>query len=440
MKIIGKRSEIDAFLRKLESRNATVDRGILRSVEQILRNVRRSGDAAVLKYTRSFDDHTAARLRLTSAEIKRAAAKADPKILRAFAISAKRIRRFHEMQKERSWSFTEGDTILGQAIRPLKRIGAYIPGGKAAYPSTVLMNVIPAQVAGVQEIAVCVPMPEGHMHPYVMAAIEMLGVSEVYRIGGAQAVAALAYGTASIPKVDKIVGPGNIYVATAKKMVFGIVDIDMVAGPSEILIIADSSALPSFVAADMLSQAEHDEFASAILVTDSREVAAAVREQIGILLRKLRRKDIAKASLAAYGAIIVTRNIREAASLANAIAPEHLEIMTKRPVDIVPMIENAGAIFLGPWSPEALGDYSAGPNHTLPTGGTARFSSPLGVYDFYKRSSMLGFTREGFLRLAGVVETIADVEGLEAHGNTISVRKEHLLKRKHAEQAGRNKR
>jgi histidinol dehydrogenase len=440
MKIICKRSEIDAFLRKLESRNAAVDRAIIRSVDEILDNVRRNGDTAILKYTRTFDDNKAARLRVTSTEIKRAAAKADPKILRAFAISAKRIRRFHEMQKERSWSFTEGDTILGQSIRPLKRVGAYIPGGKAAYPSTVLMNVIPAQVAGVKEIAVCVPMPEGYVNPYVMAAIEMLGVSEVYRIGGAQAVAALAYGTSSIPKVDKIVGPGNIYVATAKKMVFGIVDIDMVAGPSEILIIADSSALPSFVATDMLGQAEHDEFASAILITDSRKVAAAVFDQIGIMLRQLRRKKIAKASLDAYGAIIVTRDIREAVSLANTIAPEHLEVMTKRPIDIVPMIENAGAIFLGPWSPEALGDYSAGPNHTLPTGGTARFSSPLGVYDFYKRSSMLGFTREGFLRLAPVVEAIADVEGLEAHGNTIRIRKKLLLKSKREEQTGREKR
>ena len=440
MKIIGKRNEIDAFLRKLESRNAAVDRAIICSVEEILNSVRRNGDTAVLKYTRTFDDNKAARLRVTSTEIKRAAAKADPKILRAFAISAKRIRRFHEMQKERSWSFTEGDTILGQSIRPLKRVGAYIPGGKAAYPSTVLMNVIPAQVAGVKEIAICVPMPEGYMNPYVMAAIEMLGVSEVYRIGGAQAVAALAYGTSSIPKVDKIVGPGNIYVATAKKMVFGIVDIDMVAGPSEILIIADSSAQSSFVATDMLSQAEHDEFASAILITDCRKVAAAVFDQIGIMLRQLRRKEIAKASLDAYGAIIVTRNINEAVSLANTIAPEHLEVMTKRPIDIVPMIENAGAIFLGPWSPEALGDYSAGPNHTLPTGGTARFSSPLGVYDFYKRSSMLGFTREGFLRLAPVVEAIADVEGLEAHGNTIRIRKKLLLKSKREEQTGREKR
>jgi len=440
VKIISKHTDIDAFLKKLRTRNTAVDRAIIRSVEDILNNVRRNGDTAVLKYTRRFDDKKAARLRVSASEIKRAADKADPKIMKAFAISARRIRRFHEMQKERSWSFTEGDTILGQTIGPLKRIGAYIPGGKAAYPSTVFMNVIPAQVAGVKEIAVCVPMPEGYLNPYVMAAIEMLGVNEVYRIGGAQAVAALAYGTTSVPKVDKIVGPGNIYVATAKKMVFGIVDIDMVAGPSEILIIADSSAQPSFVAADMLSQAEHDELASAVLITDSRKLAAAVSEEISVRLKQLKRKEIAKASLSNYGSIFVTRNIKEAAALSNTIAPEHLEIMTRSPLDAMSLIENAGAVFLGPWSPEALGDYSAGPNHTLPTGGTARFSSPLGVYDFYKRSSVLGFTREGFLRLAGIVETIADIEGLEAHGSTIRVRKEKLVKQQHTANSGRKKR
>jgi histidinol dehydrogenase len=251
----------------------------------------------------------------------------------------------------------------------------------------------------------------------------------VYRIGGAQAIAAFAHGTKSIRKVDKIVGPGNIFVATAKKMVFGIVDIDMVAGPSEILIIADRSGQPAFVAADMLSQAEHDELASAILITDSRRLAEAAVKEIEDQLNKLKRKKIAKTSLDNYGAIIVTKDIRAAVNLSNTIAPEHLEIMTKKPIDIVPLIENAGAVFLGPWSPEALGDYSAGPNHTLPTGGTARFSSPLGLYDFYKRSSVLGFTREGFLRLSRVVEAIADSEGLEAHGNTIRVRKEQLLKK-----------
>lgn len=429
MKIISKSSDLSAFLKKLQSRNVSVSSSVLRTVEAIIADVRKNGDKAVLKYTRKFDDKKAVKLQVSTAEIRKATAKADPKIIKAFEISAKRIRRFHEMQKEHSWSFTEGDTILGQAIRPLKRIGAYIPGGKAAYPSTVLMNVIPAQVAGVAEIALSVPAPEGYLNPYVMAAIEMLGVKEVYRIGGTQAVAAFAYGTKSIRKVDKIVGPGNIFVATAKKMVFGIVDIDMIAGPSEILIIADRSTNPAFVAADMLSQAEHDELASSILITDSRILAEAAVKEIIRQLDKLKRKKIAKTSLENYGAIIVTKNIRDAVALSNAIAPEHLEIMTKKPIDIVPLIENAGAIFLGPWSPEALGDYSAGPNHTLPTGGTARFSSPLGVYDFYKRSSILGFTRDGFLRLSTVVESIADIEGLEAHGNTIRVRKEQLLKK-----------
>ena len=429
MKIISKSSDLSAFLKKLQSRNVSVSSSVLRTVETIIADVQKNGDKAVLKYTRRFDDKKASRLQVSATEIRRAAGKADPKIIKAFEVSAKRIRRFHERQKEHSWSFTEGDTILGQAIRPLKRIGAYIPGGKAAYPSTVLMNVIPAQVAGVAEIALCVPAPDGVMNSYVMAAIDMLGVKEVYSIGGAQAVAAFAYGTKSIRKVDKIVGPGNLFVATAKKMVFGIVDIDMVAGPSEILIIADSSTHPGFVAADMLSQAEHDELASAILITDSRKLAEAAAKEIERQLINLKRKKIAKASLNNYGAIILTKNIRDAVAISNTIAPEHLEIMTKKPIDIVPLIENAGAMFLGPWSPEALGDYSAGPNHTLPTGGTARFSSPLGVYDFYKRSSVLGFTREGFLRLSTVVEAIADIEGLEAHGNTIRVRKEELLKK-----------
>jgi histidinol dehydrogenase len=288
------------------------------------------------------------------------------------------------------------------------------------------MNVIPAQVAGVKEIAVCVPAPQGQLNPYVMAAVKMLGIKEVYKIGGAQAVGAMAYGTKSIKKVDKIVGPGNIYVATAKKMVFGIVDIDMIAGPSEILIIADSSADAAFVAADMLSQAEHDELASSILITDSIELAQKVSNEVDARLPELKRHKIARASLANYGAIVIAGNIEEAVGFSNLIAPEHLEIMTEKPENILPMIENAGAIFLGPWAPEALGDYAAGPNHTLPTGGTARFFSPLGVYDFCKRSSMLSFSRKGFLRLSKIVETIADAEGLEAHGDTIRVRKNGL--------------
>jgi len=298
-----------------------------------------------------------------------------------------------------------------------------VPGGKAAYPSTVLMNVIPAQVAGVTEIALCVPTPDGRVNPYVAAAIKLLGVKEVYRIGGAQAVAALAYGTATINKVDKIVGPGNIYVAVAKKIVFGEVGIDMIAGPSEILIIADRTADPSFIASDLLSQAEHDEMASSILVTDSLILAEAVKRDLAVQIKKLKREKIARTSLNKYGAIIITGNIDRAADIANRIAPEHLEIMTRTPSKIVPMIRNAGAVFLGRWTPEPMGDYAAGPNHTLPTGGTARFSSPLGVYDFIKRTSLLDFSRAGFVGLADTVETFADVEGLEAHGYTVRIRR-----------------
>jgi histidinol dehydrogenase len=299
----------------------------------------------------------------------------------------------------------------------------YVPGGKAAYPSTVLMNVIPAQVAGVKEIALCVPTPDGKVNPYVASAVKLLGVREVYRIGGAQAVAALAYGTDTIGRVDKIVGPGNIYVAVAKKIVFGEVGIDMIAGPSEILIIGDKTADPDFIASDLLSQAEHDEMASSVLVTDSKTLAEAVKTSLTGQMKKLARKDIARKSLSKYGAIIITKKLNKAVEIANQIAPEHLEIMTKAPARLVSDIKNAGAIFLGKWTPEPLGDYSAGPNHTLPTGGTARFSSPLGVYDFTKRTSLLNFSRSGFMDIADTVETFADVEGLEAHGNTVRVRR-----------------
>ena len=288
------------------------------------------------------------------------------------------------------------------------------------------MNVIPAQVAGVKEIALCVPSSGGQLNPPVMAAIRMLEVKEVYRIGGAQAIGAMAYGTKRIHKVDKIVGPGNIFVATAKKLVFGAVDIDMIAGPSEILIIADGTANASFIAADLLSQAEHDELASAVLITDSMELASRVIGEVEQQMSRLRRRKIARASLDAYGAILITKNIADAAALSNLIAPEHLELMVRNPRAMLPMVENAGAVFMGKWTPEALGDYAAGPNHTLPTGGTARFFSPLGVYDFYKRSSLIGFTKKGFIGLAEAVETIADGEGLEAHGNTVRIRKKKL--------------
>jgi histidinol dehydrogenase len=424
MRIIRKKKEMAEFLQKLRSRDSVNNQSVESAVTGILKDVMEKGDRAVLKYTRKFDDSKAVRLRLLPSEIIKFARKADPGVMKAFEISATRIRKFHEMQSERSWSLEEGDTILGQSIRPIRRVGVYVPGGKAAYPSTVLMNVIPAQVAGVQEIALCVPAVGGQVNPYVMAAVKMLGIEEVYRIGGAQAVGAMAYGTESIKKVDKIIGPGNIFVATAKKMVFGLVDIDMIAGPSEILIIADRTGKTSFIAADLLSQAEHDELASSILITDSAVLASQVSEELEKQIVSLRRKKIARAAIDNYGAIIMVRDLNRAVSLSNQIAPEHLEIMTERPAETLSMIENAGAIFLGPWSPEALGDYSAGPNHTLPTGGTSRFFSPLGVYDFYKRSSVIGFTQKGFVALSNTVETIADIEGLEAHGNTIRVRRE----------------
>ena len=424
MRLIKTEKEIGNFLKILRDRASGGSPEIEQGVRGILDAVKKNGDRAVRKYTKTFDSLKTEQLKILPKEIERHAARAERNVVKALKLSAKRIRAFHERQKEKSWAFFEGGALLGQVIRPLERVGIYIPGGKASYPSTVLMNVIPAQVAGVKETALCVPTPKGEMNPVVMAAIELLGVQEVYRIGGAQAVGAMAYGTETIKRVDKIVGPGNIYVAAAKKMVFGEVDIDMIAGPSEILILADESADPVFVAADLLGQAEHDEYASSILITNSRTVANAVSGELKRQLDQLERREIAKRSLDTYGAIILTKTLGKAVGISNAVAPEHLEIMTENPDTIVPLIKNAGAIFIGKWTPEALGDYAAGPNHTLPTGGTARFSSPLGVYDFIKRSSLIGFTKEGFQRLAGTVKTIADAEGLEAHGNTIRVREE----------------
>lgn len=424
MRILKHKREIELFLRKLRKRASGVSTDITDSVTRILSDVRKQGDRAILRYTRKYDRITGNGVRLASSLIKRSAAKADKAVVDALLLSAGRIRRFHEKQREHSWRYKEEGATLGQLIRPIERVGVYVPGGKAAYPSTVLMNVIPAQVAGVSEIALCVPTPDDELNPYVMAAIKMLGINEVYRIGGAQAVGALAFGTETIRKVDKIVGPGNIYVAIAKKMVFGEVDIDMIAGPSEVLVIADDSADPSFVAADLLSQAEHDELASCICVTDSKQFAHAVQSELQKQLKALKRKAIVTASLRNYGAIVITGSMDGAVEFANAVAPEHLEIMTRRPDSLLKGLRNAGAVFLGKWTPEPIGDYSAGPNHTLPTGGTSRFFSPLGVYDFVKRTSLLGFSEKGFRLLADTVETIADIEGLEAHANTIRIRKQ----------------
>jgi histidinol dehydrogenase len=425
VKVIKDKKELEKFISVLRKRAAGVSSAVDKTVKVVLADVRKKGDAAVKKYTLKFDRHEFP-LKITAQEIRRYAKQADRKVVKALELSAERIRFFHEKQIEKSWQFNKDGAVLGQIIMPIERAGVYVPGGKASYPSTVLMNVIPAQVAGVSEICLCVPTPDGMVNPYVMAAIEFLGVKEVYRIGGAQAVGAMAYGTESIKKVDKIVGPGNIFVALAKKMVFGEVDIDMIAGPSEILIIADESANPAFIAADMLSQAEHDEMASSIVITDSDKMAEAIIIEVKSQLNRLKRKDIAKKSLAKFGAIIKTKSIADAITLSNSIAPEHLEIMTKEPERDLDGIKNAGAVFLGKWTPEPLGDYSAGPNHTLPTGGTARFSSPLGVYDFIKRTSLLHFSEKGFMILSETVEMIADTEGLEAHANTVRIRRQKL--------------
>ncbi|MEN8263979.1 MAG: histidinol dehydrogenase [Nitrospirota bacterium] len=426
MKVIQER-QAGKFIELLKKRASVSVRedDIQKFVRKIIIDVQRQGDKAVKRYTEKFDSVKLDRLSINKKEIESAEKRAGADFIKAIKESAKRIRVFHERQKEKSWQFSKDGITLGQIIRPLKRVGVYVPGGKAAYPSTVLMNVIPAQVAGVSEIALCVPNSEGKINPHVAAAVKLLGVKEVYGIGGAQAVAAMAYGTETIKRVDKIVGPGNIYVAVAKKMVFGEVGIDMVAGPSEILIIADSMANPEFIASDLLSQAEHDEMASSVLITDSKTLAEEVRSELAKQLKVLKRREIVRKSLRKYGAIIITRSLKKAVDMANVIAPEHLEIMTRKPAALLPGIRNAGAVFLGQWMPEPFGDYAAGPNHTLPTGGTARFSSPLGVYDFIKRTSLLNSTKSGFMGLAGTVETIADVEGLEAHGNTVRIRKKN---------------
>ncbi|HEB76526.1 MAG TPA: histidinol dehydrogenase [Nitrospirae bacterium] len=423
MRVIDDGEELERFMATLRGRAGGVSEEIVRAVAAIVSDVRARGDRALREYTERFDGLKAEGLRMTPAETRAAAAKASAAGVEALRAAAGRIRAFHQRQREESWSYREGGVLLGQIIRPIQRVGVYVPGGKASYPSTVLMNVIPAQVAGVEEIALCVPTPRGEVNPHVMAAVRLLGVKEVYRVGGAQAVAAMAYGTETIKKVDKIVGPGNIYVATAKRMVFGEVDIDMIAGPSEVLIIADSTAPPEFVAADLLSQAEHDELASSVLVTSSRRLALRVKEEVERQLESLGRKDIARASIENFGAIILTGSLRRAVRIADLIAPEHLEIMTEKPEKLLPHVRNAGAVFLGRWTPESMGDYAAGPNHTLPTGGTARFFSPLGVYDFVKRSSLLSFSRRSFQGLSPVVETLAELEGLEAHGRAVAVRR-----------------
>lgn len=397
-----------------------------KAVEDIVNDVRSRGDEALFEYTRRFDhaDLTAANIRVTEEEIREAMDQADPALLDVMKHSMENIRSFHEKQKRNSWFDARPDgTFLGQKVTALERVGVYVPGGKAAYPSSVLMNILPAKVAGVKKIVMVTPPGrDGRINPVTLAAAHLAGAGEIYRAGGAQAIAALAFGTGSIPKVDKIVGPGNMFVALAKKAVYGYVSIDSIAGPSEILVIADESANPRYVAADLLSQAEHDELASAVLVTTSRKLAQAVSQETEGFLKELPRSEIMSRSLENYGYILVAESMEQAVDVCNSIAPEHLEILTKNPFELMTKIQNAGAIFMGEYSCEPLGDYFAGPNHILPTNGTARFFSPLGVDDFTKKSSIIYYSREALLKAHQEIEVFAQAEQLTAHANSIRVR------------------
>ncbi|NTV50624.1 MAG: histidinol dehydrogenase [Geobacteraceae bacterium] len=423
----GFTQKFDAILTRGEESGREVEQTVL----GIIADVRQRGDASVLELTRRFDKLEAAsvaELEVTPAEIEAAFAQVSAEEIAALRLAVTRVTSFHEKQKQQTWISTEEpDIMLGQKVTPLSRVGIYVPGGKASYPSSVIMNAVPAKVAGVGEIIMVAPSPGGEISPHVLVAASLSGVHRIFRVGGAQAIAALAYGTATIPKVDKITGPGNIYVATAKKLVFGQVGIDMIAGPSEILIINDGSGNPVHIAADLLSQAEHDELASSILITTDRNFAEKVATEVEMQLSTLSRETIARASWEKYGAIIVADTLNEVIAFSNRIAPEHLELAVADPFAILSQITNAGAIFMGHWTPEAAGDYLAGPNHTLPTGGTARFFSPLSVDDFVKKSSIVYFSKNGLQRLGNDIARIAGLEGLEAHGRSVTVRLEKDL-------------
>nr|WP_221302857.1 histidinol dehydrogenase [Quisquiliibacterium transsilvanicum] len=416
------RQRLDALIAWEPSQDEAVER----TVAGILREVRARGDEAVLEYTNRFDRmqaHSMAELELGHEALEAALAWLQDEDRQALEAAAARVRAFHERQRGESWSYVEADgTRLGQRINAIERVGLYVPGGKAAYPSSVLMNAIPAKVAGVPELVMVVPTPDGVRNPMVLAAAAIAGVNRVFTIGGAQAVGALAYGTASVPKVDKIVGPGNSYVAEAKRRVFGTVGIDMIAGPSEILVLADGSGDPDWIAMDLFSQAEHDELAQSILLCPDPVFIGRVRDAIARLLPQMPRRDVIAASLAGRGALVRVRDMEEACALASDIAPEHLEIIAAEPSRWADRIRHAGAMFLGPWSSEALGDYCAGPNHVLPTMRTARFSSPLGVYDFQKRSSIIEVSRAGAQTLGRIASRLAHGEGLQAHARAAEMR------------------
>jgi len=413
------------FFHSISRRREMFDAGIWSSVSAIIDDVVRYGDDALFKYTAKFDHQEldARTVEVTPEEWDQAAGEVSRNDKAILTLAAKRIRAFHRKQKTGDYEIRERNgLVVGQRVRPLDRVGIYAPGGLAIYPSTVLMAAIPAVIAGVEDIILVSPVKSRNLNPLIAAAARIGGVTRIFKVGGAQAVAALAYGTQSIPRVDKIVGPGNAYVAAAKKLVFGAVDIDMIAGPSEVLIIADGKGPAAFAAADLIAQAEHDEMARAILVTTDASYAADVKAEVDAQLERLPKREIIRRALESHGAVIIAGDLDEAADISNDIAPEHLELMVENPRKLMEKIRHAGAVFLGSYTPEALGDYTAGPNHILPTGGTARFSSPLGVYDFIKRTSVLSYPEEALQKFGRRTARFAALEGLDGHGNSVSVR------------------
>lgn len=418
--------ELNPRIREANKKLFGADLTAAEIVDKIVGDVRRDGDEAVIKYTKLIDrtEFTPEEFVVTEVEYEAAYREADPAVVDSLRKAAENVRRYHQEQKPNSWmTYRDKGSILGQSVIPLDRVGIYVPGGTAAYPSSVIMNAMPAVVAGVKEIIMMVPPKNGKINPYVLVAAKEAGVSKIFKIGGAQAIAAMAFGTETIPRVDKITGPGNIFVTLAKKAVYGHCDIDMLAGPSEILIVADKTADPAYTAADMLSQAEHDMLASSIVITDSPELAEKVAVEAEKQLQVLPREEITRASLDRNGMIIITENIMQAVELANVSAPEHMEVLAEQPFQLLPYIRHAGAIFLGAYSPEPLGDYFAGPNHVLPTGGTARYYSVLNVETFMKRTSIISYTQEQLDAVSDDVIRLAEAEGLQAHANAVKLRK-----------------
>jgi histidinol dehydrogenase len=415
--------EVGDYLKRIGSRGSEIHPGVEESITQILSAVRQRGDAALLELTKKLEGIELRSLRIDPEEIHFLALQTDPELRRILRLAKENIRRFHQRQVEESFEFEAEDGVrLGQRSYPLQSVGLYVPGGKAAYPSTVLMNAIPAQIAGVPRIVVATPYQQFRQSPIISAVLEELNLNEVYGIGGAQAIAALAYGTASIPKVNKIVGPGNVYVATAKRHVFGVVDIDMIAGPSEVVVVAEESVDPNWVAADLMAQAEHDENACAIAVTLSENFGCAIQDSLASSIKNLKRQETIRKSLETHSSILIADNWEEVAEAVNTIAPEHLELLMESPEPLAEKIHSAGAIFFGAYSCEAVGDYFAGPNHVLPTSGTARFASPLGVYDFVKRTNLIKYTQSALQKNHLLIEQFALAENLDAHAQSVRVR------------------